>query len=175
MDPTIMTGPLHPTGPELARRNRRVFAERLRWPEGALEACEAIDQEHPGWTASYRHAQHGGDPAGYYANRWVHDPHDPGKYGATPDELRAALPSEHIAERPSWTCALCGKPWPCQPARKRLAAENDSVQLAMHAWLTLEEAVADMPNLPVAIAFDRFLAWTRPHPPNPNERPDGTE
>ena len=91
-------------------------------------------------------------------------------YGATPEELRAALPKEHIAERPSWNCAFCGKPWPCEPARERLAVEKDGVQLAMHAWLTLEEAAGDMPRMPVAVAFHRFLAWTRPHLPNQYER-----
>jgi hypothetical protein len=33
--------------------------------------------------------------------------------------------------------------------------------LAMFLWLNLEEAAQDLPDLPVAEAFDRFLAWTR--------------
>ena len=31
----------------------------------------------------------------------------------------------------------------------------------MYAWGNLEEAVQDLPDMPVAEAFDRFLAWTR--------------
>ena len=33
--------PPHPHGPELGRRNRRIVAGRLGWPDGAVEACEA--------------------------------------------------------------------------------------------------------------------------------------
>ena len=67
----------------------------------------------------------------------------------------------HIAERPSWDCVACGRPWPCDPARAALAAEFDLVGLAMYAWGTLEEAVGDLPDLAVDEAFERFLAWTR--------------
>ena len=41
-------------GPELALANRRLSAER--WPPGALETCEKIEAEHPGWWAYYREA-----------------------------------------------------------------------------------------------------------------------
>ena len=69
--------------------------------------------------------------------------------------------SEHIADRPSWTCRACGKPWPCDPARAQLVAEMGQTELAMYAWATLEDAAQDLPGVPVAEAFDRFLAWTR--------------
>jgi hypothetical protein len=36
-------------GPDLARRNRQVIAERTGWPDGALQTCERLDAEHPGW------------------------------------------------------------------------------------------------------------------------------
>jgi hypothetical protein len=39
--------------------------------------------------------------------------------------------------------------------------EMDAVQLAVYAWATLEDAAHDMPNMPVAELFDRFLAWAR--------------
>jgi hypothetical protein len=72
---------------------------------------------------------------------------------------------EHIAERPSWHCRVCGKPWPCDPARARMAAEMDRTQLAIYMWGNLEEATGHLPNMPAAEAFDRFLAWTqRPVP-----------
>jgi hypothetical protein len=37
--------------------NRRVMAERLKWPAGHLETCERLDDEHPGWYAGW----HDGD------------------------------------------------------------------------------------------------------------------
>lgn len=35
---------------ELAWNNRRVLAERLKWPAGALETCEEIERKYPGWS-----------------------------------------------------------------------------------------------------------------------------
>jgi hypothetical protein len=34
-------------------RNRRVVAERLDWPDGHLETCERLDDEHPGWYTNW--------------------------------------------------------------------------------------------------------------------------
>jgi len=45
----VSAGP-HPVGPEPAQRNRRIMAERLHWPPGALENCERIEAEAPGWV-----------------------------------------------------------------------------------------------------------------------------
>lgn len=70
--------------------------------------------------------------------------------------------AEHIAERPSWDCLACAKPWPCDPAREALTDELGLIQRAVFMWGNLEEAAGDMPGMPVAEAFDRFLAWTRP-------------
>jgi hypothetical protein len=44
---------LHPPGPEPAVRNRRIIAERLGWPAGAVEVCEQMEQESPGWWATW--------------------------------------------------------------------------------------------------------------------------
>jgi hypothetical protein len=68
--------------------------------------------------------------------------------------------SEHTAERPSWDCRVCGKPWPCDPARERLASTLSLTTLAMTMWTNLEEAAGDMPTMPVSEAFERFLNWT---------------
>lgn len=68
---------------------------------------------------------------------------------------------EHTAARPSWDCRSCDKPWPCDPAREALVAELDPVQLAIYAWVNLEEAVGDLPAMPAVEAFERFLHWTR--------------
>lgn len=34
----------------VAYRNRHILAERLDWPDGAVEACERIERERPGWS-----------------------------------------------------------------------------------------------------------------------------
>ncbi len=72
-----------------------------------------------------------------------------------------ALVTDHTAERPSWDCRSCGKPWPCDPAREQLASEMGGTALAIFMWLHLEEAVGDLPPGPPAELFDRFVSWTR--------------
>jgi hypothetical protein len=72
-----------------------------------------------------------------------------------------ALVTDHTAERPSWDCRSCGKPWPCAPAREGLVAEMDRVQLAIYMWANMDEAIADMPVTPPSELFERFLRWTR--------------
>ncbi|MFI7540602.1 hypothetical protein [Actinoplanes sp. NPDC049599] len=49
----------------------------------------------------------------------------------------------------------------CDPAREALRAELSPVRLAMYLWTSLEEAAGDMPGMPVAEAYGRFIAWTR--------------
>jgi len=34
---------------ELFNHNRRILSKRLGWPEGALEVCERLSAENPGW------------------------------------------------------------------------------------------------------------------------------
>lgn len=51
-----MTPDLHPVGPELARRNRMIISVRTGWPDDALETCERLDREHPGWSVWWRRA-----------------------------------------------------------------------------------------------------------------------
>lgn len=91
---------LAPVGPALAWANRRLIAERLRWPDGALEHCERIDGTHPGWSTGWQEASAitGFEkPAGYYATARYTARGDYGRsfrpevYGATPDELVAAI------------------------------------------------------------------------------------
>ncbi|GLW35220.1 hypothetical protein [Actinoplanes regularis] len=38
----------------LLRRNRKITADRRGWPVGALELCERLDAEHPGWSVWWR-------------------------------------------------------------------------------------------------------------------------
>lgn len=85
-----------PPGPELARRNRRRAAEQEGWPDGALGACEMLDERYPGWSPGYRHvhwAYGGEEPAGYYARSPHHKHMEPFAYGATPEDLAAAIQS----------------------------------------------------------------------------------
>lgn len=88
---------LAPVGPELASRNRRILAERLRWPAGALEACEAIAADWPRWNAYYSHGV-GQDP-GYYATHNDHYHLEPAMYGVDPAALVEAIAAH------SKTCA----------------------------------------------------------------------
>jgi hypothetical protein len=67
---------------------------------------------------------------------------------------------EHAAERPSWQCRSCGEPWPCDPARDRLAAGMGRVNLSVYMWSSLEEAARDMPDGPPQELFERFIRWT---------------
>lgn len=67
---------------------------------------------------------------------------------------------EHLAGRPSWDCLSCGNPWPCDPARERLAREMDRSKLAVFMWASLEEAIGDMPTGPPTELFERFVKWT---------------
>jgi len=90
---------------DLQRKNGRLLAERLGWPDGAIEACERLEDEYGlcvAWYPRWRMATPGFDnEAGFYA--WVPDD-QPGYwavgygyvrrkqwYGATADELAAAL------------------------------------------------------------------------------------
>ncbi|MFC7534719.1 hypothetical protein [Actinoplanes sp. GCM10030250] len=70
------------------------------------------------------------------------------------------MPDEHVPSRPSWNCAACGRPWPCEPARTRLAAELGRIDLAVLMWDHFEEAARDMPHTPAGDLFTRFLRWT---------------
>ena len=57
---------------------------------------------------------------------------------------------------------VCGKPWPCDPAREDMVAEFGlGANLAMVGWHYLEEAVADLPAGPPTELFERFIRWTR--------------
>ena len=88
-----MTGePLDEPGPKLARKNRRLLAERTAWPAGVVEECEAIEVAFPDWYTTYHPGQPGWSDQGFYARAWRWRFGRPEKlYGKTPDELRAKL------------------------------------------------------------------------------------
>jgi hypothetical protein len=83
---------LHPIDTDEQRRalavsNRRVIAERVGWPDGALQACQEFDERHPGWYAWWL------PPAGYTAAWQGHQSLVGG------DEVRRG-PNDGVARRP---------------------------------------------------------------------------
>lgn len=90
-----------------------------------------------------------------------------------PDRARRAVQAlegrldgnPHTPNRPGWTCQTCngGKPWPCDPARVRLAEAygTDKTNLSMFMGSLLTAALTELPNTPPAELFDRFISWTR--------------
>ncbi len=96
-----------PPGPELNAVNRRLAAARHNWPDGALEACERLDAVHgPRWSTSYRHAWRD-QPAGFYASHRDHKHLEPAQYGATPEDLDAAIRNHTGCDRQQMLW-----PWP---------------------------------------------------------------
>lgn len=67
---------------------------------------------------------------------------------------------EHVPNRPDWDCWSCEKPWPCDPAREKLAEDYDLVGLSVFMSERMVEAAKDMPTVKPAELFDRFIAWT---------------
>jgi len=101
-----------PPGDELSWRNRRIIAERMRWPAGALEACEEIERTHPGWSPSWHDANiYPGfeAPAGYYALRLERNRGEGPAYGVDAAALTAAI--EAVFSR----CPTCGLRYPVPP------------------------------------------------------------
>lgn len=71
----------------------------------------------------------------------------------------------HQPHRPSWTCRGCrgDSPWPCSPARTRLAEAYGEGRSGLAAYLSalLTAAVEEMPATPADELHERFVAWTR--------------
>lgn len=95
--------PLASVGPELARMNRMIIAERTGWPDGAVEACEKLEDAAPGWSINW---SAGGnmtwDKPGYYAELigWHYTDTTPRYlYGATVDELAAEIEQHPLPPR----------------------------------------------------------------------------
>lgn len=76
---------------------------------------------------------------------------------------------EHTAQRPSWDCRACRRPWPCGPARNRLRRETGGgTALTLAAWTYFEEYIRGHGPGPSKETYDRFLGWTRrPVVPDP--------
>lgn len=73
------------------------------------------------------------------------------------------LPGTHRPRRPEWICRRCGDRYPCPAERDRLVAVYGLTrELGEHAYTMLEHAVRELPDVPVAELWDRFVAWTEP-------------
>jgi hypothetical protein len=79
---------LPPPDPKL---NARLIAERLQWPDGALEACEALEEEFPGWMVFWTWGRLPADPHPGYRAVTENARRRGYAYGVTPEELGAAL------------------------------------------------------------------------------------
>jgi S-ribosylhomocysteine lyase len=80
-------------GPPMAWWNRRSAAKRENWPDGALTACQDIEHRNPDWSPTYEPKGVGDGPPGFYAARHGTAAAGRPKFGATPDELEAAITS----------------------------------------------------------------------------------
>jgi hypothetical protein len=79
---------------DFVSRNRRLLAQRLGWPEGAVEECERVDRLAPGWWTTYRPASDGAGltlAEGYYAVRKNEHRRQRPRYAPNADELLARI------------------------------------------------------------------------------------
>ncbi|MDG4796723.1 hypothetical protein [Micromonospora sp. WMMD1082] len=87
------------------------------------------------------------------------------RIGRAVDALPARLDDQHMPLRPGWTCDTCNgdAPWPCPPARVRLAEcyGRDRIGLSMYLGALLTAALADLPHDDPGELTTRFVAWTR--------------
>lgn len=68
---------------------------------------------------------------------------------------------QHTAGRPDWDCLACGNPWPCDPARAAMAADEAPTPTILFMSSLLAEAARDMPTVSPQELVDRFIGWTR--------------
>lgn len=65
--------------------------------------------------------------------------------------------------RRGWACRRCRVAYPCPAERDRLlAAYGNTAVLRGHMYRLWEQAVAELPQVPVWQLYDQLVAWTRP-------------
>jgi len=74
-------------------RNRRLLAERLAWPDGALAVAERLEEMYPRYAVSWDTGMPSEPQPGYYAYHRADSRGDP-LFGATPDDLIATLDAD---------------------------------------------------------------------------------
>jgi hypothetical protein len=74
--------------------------------------------------------------------------------------------SIHLPNRPDWTCAVCGQPWPCPTGKRQLLAEYSGARVSLMLYLSAHfvEACEDMPNAVLGTLHRRFFGWPREIP-----------
>ncbi len=148
---------LDPPGLELEWRNRRIIADRMCWPAGAVETCEEIERKHPGWYPNW-HAPNlykGFEaPAGYYARRRGARDREPTSYGVDAAGLIAAI--DAVFSR----CPVCGTGYPV-PADSDLPIHEKpgtgrrcDVHWSTRTIAAVRGCCADVPAGPVQYRFD---------------------
>jgi hypothetical protein len=77
-----------------------------------------------------------------------------------PAACRALEDLAHAPQRPSWDCAGCARPWPCDPAREELADSITATYLTrvMSDFSTV--AADDLTTTGITELHDRFVSWT---------------
>ncbi|WP_433459674.1 hypothetical protein [Micromonospora sp. CA-248212] len=79
--------------------------------------------------------------------------------------LDGRLADFHVPRRPEWTCRSCEQdtPWPCAPARVRLAEAygRDRIGLSMYVGSLHAVAVIELPAIPAGELYERFVSWAR--------------
>lgn len=75
----------------------------------------------------------------------------------------------HQPVRPVWSCASCGREWPCPSRRGQLLAEYDGALVSLSVTMSsyLYEAVGDLPKVYAGELYQRFLGWIRQGPSQP--------
>jgi hypothetical protein len=70
---------------------------------------------------------------------------------------------EHIPDRPSWDCRVCGKPWPCDPSREALRIEYLRFPTVLRMYLAqqMTAAIVELHHVQPGEFHERFLAWSR--------------
>lgn len=76
----------------------------------------------------------------------------------------AARRDLHIAQRPTWICRACGRPWPCADGRRELRVEFRRFPTVFKIYMMgqMADAAADLElddGGPSADLYKRFLAW----------------
>lgn len=68
-----------------------------------------------------------------------------------------------MPSRPSWDCLGCGQPWPCAPAKVRLAEEYGRQRVNLSAFMArqLHDALPELSGVSSMVLHERFLWWTR--------------
>ncbi len=74
--------------------------------------------------------------------------------------------TEHVADRPSWDCRVCGQPWPCPVAKCQLAEQYHRFPAGLSIFMAscLHEAIEDLAGSDASVPadlFERFLTWVK--------------